>query len=169
MRNNRQLPPLTATGSRLIDQVRDVRRFDMSLRFQQTAWLKSRSGSMVLAQQDEAQTPEFFRFGFIRGGPGHAAAPRLTPEEAHEYWPSGILRLRELLKIRHYGLDPAMQTLVPTRAAPLPRRGWMRVRPQPEPLETRFSFGGGVAFALDAQLLLRVLLVVLGEAGGQLR
>jgi hypothetical protein len=32
--NNRQLVPPAATGPRLLDQVRDVRRSDMSPRFQ---------------------------------------------------------------------------------------------------------------------------------------
>lgn len=67
-----------------------VTRSHMLLRFQQTAWLKSRSGPMVLEQQDEAQTAEFFRFGCIRGDPGHAAATRTMPEEAYGYWLSGV-------------------------------------------------------------------------------
>jgi hypothetical protein len=33
MHNNRQLAPPAATGSRLLDQVRDVRRSDVSLVF----------------------------------------------------------------------------------------------------------------------------------------
>ena len=85
MRNNRQLALPAATSPRSLDQVRDISRTDMSPRFQQTAWLQSRSGPMVPAQQDEAQIAEFFRFGCVRGAPGHAAATRITPEEAHEY------------------------------------------------------------------------------------
>ena len=90
MRNNCQLFPPAATGPRFLDQVRDVSRSDMSSCFQQTAWLKSRSGPMVLEQQDEAQIAEFFWFGRVRGGPGHAAATRTTPEEAYGYWLSGV-------------------------------------------------------------------------------
>jgi len=45
---------------------------------------------MVLEQQDEAQIAEFFRFGCIRGGPGHVAATRSTPEETYGYWLSDV-------------------------------------------------------------------------------
>lgn len=45
---------------------------------------------MSLVQQDEAQIAELFRFGCIREDPGHAAATRTTPEEAYEYWLSGV-------------------------------------------------------------------------------
>jgi hypothetical protein len=45
---------------------------------------------MVLGQRDEAQIAEFFRLVCARGGLGHAAATHTTPEEAHEYWPSGV-------------------------------------------------------------------------------
>jgi len=76
MHSNRQLFPPAATGLRLLDQVRDVSRSDMLLHFQKTAWLKSRSGPMVLAQQGEAQIAEFLRFGCVRGSPGHSAATR---------------------------------------------------------------------------------------------
>lgn len=60
MHNNRQPPSSAANGPQLLDQLRDVSRSDMSLRFQQTAWLNNRIGPMVLKQQDEAQITEFF-------------------------------------------------------------------------------------------------------------
>ena len=83
MHNNRQLFPPAATGPRLVEQVRDVTGSDMSFCFQQTAWLKGRRRPMVLAQQNEAQITEFFRFGCVRGGPGHAAAIRRWFERAN--------------------------------------------------------------------------------------
>jgi len=90
MHNNLQLAPPSATGSRLLDQVRDVSRSDMSPRPQKTAWLKSRSGPTALEQPAEAQAAEFFRLDCVRGGPRRAAAIRRTPEEAHGYRLSGV-------------------------------------------------------------------------------
>lgn len=75
--HNKRLPsPPAETGSRLLEQVRDVPGTDVSFRFQQTAWLKSRSGPMLLAQQNKAHIAEFFRLGCARRGPSHVAAIR---------------------------------------------------------------------------------------------
>lgn len=78
MYNKRLLFPPAATGPRLVEQVRDMTGSDVSFCFQQTAWLKSRSGPMVLAQQNEAQIAEFFRLDCVRRGLGHATATQVV-------------------------------------------------------------------------------------------